>query len=227
MKPKKSIKADLEKRKAIFIQLGLVVAMSLTLIAFEWTSLPDEKSEISLNSVITDIDEIISIPREEPPIEEPKPPVPDVATAIELVDDDVPVPDVDFSTEVDKRTAIDFRNYDNDEVIEEEDKHFVVVEDMPLFNGGEPAIEFRKYIIKNLKYPAIAQENGVGGKVLVQFIVNKQGNIEDAKVLLPVDPALDQEALRVVNSSPKWTPGKQRGKAVKVIYTFPINFVLQ
>jgi len=227
MKPKKSIKADLENRKAIFIQLGLVVAMSLTLIAFEWTSLPDEKSEISLNSVITDVDEIISIPREEPPREELEPPLPDVADVIELVDDNVSVPDVDFSTEVDEHTTIDFRNYENDEVIDEEDKPFVIVEEMPLFNGGTPEIEFRKYIAQKLKYPAIAQENGVGGKVLVQFIVNKQGNIEDAKVLLPVDPALDQEALRVVNSSPRWTPGKQRGKPEKVIYTFPISFVLQ
>jgi len=227
MKPKKSSNADLEKRKGIFIQLGLIVAMSLTLIAFEWTTLPVEKNEISMHSVITDIDEIISTPREEPPTEEPEPPVPDVADVLELVDDDVVVPEVDFSSEVDEHTTIDFRNYDNEEVIEEDDEPFVVVEEMPLFNGGNPDIEFRKYIMQNLKYPEIARENGVGGKVYVQFIVNEQGNIVNAKVLLPVDPALDNEALRVVNSSPAWTPGKQRGKPAKVIYTFPINFVLQ
>lgn len=227
MKPKKSFKADLENRKGIFIQLGLVVTLSLTLIAFEWTNLPDEKSEITLNSVITYEDEIISTQREETPPEESEQALPDLVDVFELVDDDVVVPDVDFSSEVDEHTTIDFRNYGNDEVIEEDDKPFVVVEEMPLFNGGEPAVEFRKYIMENLKYPAIAQENGVGGKVYVQFIVNEQGNIVDAKILLPLDPALDQEALRVVNSSPAWTPGKQRGKPAKVIYTFPINFVLR
>lgn len=227
MKPKKSTKADLEKRKGILIQLGLVVSMSLTLIAFEWTTLPDEKSEISLSSVITYEDEIISTKRDEAPREEPEPALPDVAEVLEIVDDDVVVPEVNFSSEVDRNSSIDFRNYDNDEVIEEDDKPFVVVEDMPLFNGGDPEVEFRKYISNNLNYPSIAQENGVGGKVHVQFVVNERGNIVDAKVLLPVDPALDKEALRVVNSSPTWTPGKQRGKPAKVIYTFPISFRLQ
>jgi protein TonB len=98
---------------------------------------------------------------------------------------------------------------------------------MPTFNGGDPATEFRKYIAQNLRYPEIAAENGISGRVIVQFAVNKMGSVVDAIVVRSVDPALDKEAIRVVMSSPKWTPGKQRGKAVKVLFTFPINFVLQ
>ena len=104
---------------------------------------------------------------------------------------------------------------------------FYVVETMPLFNGGDPAPEFRKYIAQNLEYPESAAEKGVDGKVIVQFAVNKNGQVVDAVVVRSVDPALDKEALRVVNSSPRWTPGEHEGEPVKVLFTFPINFVLQ
>ena len=104
---------------------------------------------------------------------------------------------------------------------------FYVVDEMPTFNGGDPGPEFRKYIAKNLQYPESAAKNRVSGRVIVQFKVNKSGKVVDALVVRNVDPALDKEALRVVNSSPKWTPGKQEGKPVNVIFTFPINFVLQ
>ncbi|MFC2115741.1 energy transducer TonB, partial [Bacteroidota bacterium] len=103
---------------------------------------------------------------------------------------------------------------------------FFIVEDMPSFQGkGQEG--FRSWIAKNLRYPEIAAENGISGKVYVQFAVNSKGQVVDAVVVRGVDPALDKEAVRVVMSSPKWAPGKQRGKAVKVQFTFPINFVLQ
>jgi len=104
---------------------------------------------------------------------------------------------------------------------------FYIVEDMPTFNGGDPAEEFRMYIARNLKYPKSAAKNGVDGRVIVQFMVNTEGEVDNAVVVRSVDPALDKEALRVVNASPKWTPGKQRGKKVNVLFTFPINFVIQ
>ena len=136
--------------------------------------------------------------------------------------------DFDFDMEATDDTEYDFTTMitDDGEDIEEEEV-FYIVEDMPTFNGGEPATEFRKYIAQNLQYPEIAAENGVSGRVIVQFAVNKTGQVVDAVVVRSVDPALDKEAIRVVMSSPKWTPGKQRGKAVKVLFTFPINFVLQ
>jgi TonB family protein len=104
---------------------------------------------------------------------------------------------------------------------------FFVVEEMPEFNGGDPAQEFRKYISKNLEYPLIASENGISGRVIVQFQVNERGKVTDAVVVRSVDPALDKEAIRVVMSSPKWKPGKHEGKKVKILFTFPINFNLE
>jgi protein TonB len=99
------------------------------------------------------------------------------------------------------------------------------VEDMPEFPGGE--LELRKFIANNIEYPKAAQENGIQGKVYVTFVVDKNGEIANAKIARGVDPTLDQEALRVVNSLPKWIPGKQRGQKVNVSYTVPINFALQ
>jgi protein TonB len=108
---------------------------------------------------------------------------------------------------------------------EEETQVFFIVEDMPEFPGGEAAL--RQFIASAIKYPVIAQENGIQGRVYVTFVVNTDGSVADAKIARGVDPSLDKEALRVVNTLPKWKPGMQRGKAVRVSYTVPINFVLQ
>lgn len=123
-----------------------------------------------------------------------------------------------------------------DELVEENDTQteaaiaeeevFYIVEEMPTFNGGEPAMEFRKYIAQNLRYPVSATKIGTEGRVIIQFAIDKDGKVVDAVVVRSVDPALDEEAVRVVMSSPDWTPGKQRGKAVKVLFTFPINFII-
>lgn len=104
---------------------------------------------------------------------------------------------------------------------------YYVVEEMPKFNGGEPAMEFRKYIAQNLQYPEAAAEDSISGRVIVQFTVNKKGKVVNAVIVRKADPYLDEEALRVTLSSPLWTPGKQAGKEVNVLFTFPINFVIQ
>ena len=108
---------------------------------------------------------------------------------------------------------------------EAEAQVFFIVEEMPEFPGGEAAL--RAFIAKSINYPVIAQENGIQGKVYVTFVVDRDGGISDAKIARGVDPSLDKEALRVVNTLPKWKPGKQRGKPVRVSYTVPISFVLQ
>ena len=107
----------------------------------------------------------------------------------------------------------------------EEQTIFEVVENMPDFPGGQAAL--MQYLAKNIKYPTIAQENGTHGRVIVQFVVNKDGSIVDAKVVRSVDPYLDKEALRVINTMPKWKPGMQRGKPVRVKFTVPVMFRLQ
>lgn len=229
MELKKSKSADLERRKGMFVQIGLVVTLSIVLVAFEWTK--GERKDDGSDAVaeIQFEDEMMQITRREEPKPEPKPEQPKVAEVLDIVDDDVEIEDdFDFDMEATDATEYDFTSMmgDDSENIEEEEV-FYIVEDMPTFNGGDPATEFRKYIALNLQYPEIAAENGVSGRVIVQFAVNKTGQVVDAKIVRSVDPALDKEAIRVVISSPKWAPGKQRGKAVKVLFTFPINFVLQ
>lgn len=227
MELKKSKKADLENKKGIFIQVGLVVSLSVILIGFEWTSKPAVIDDTEMVKEIQFEDEMIITRREEPPKEEPKPEAPKVAEVLEIVENDEEIDDFDFDMEVDDNTEYDFAMMDDEDENIDEEQIFYIVEDMPTFNGGEPAVEFRKYIGQNLQYPEIAAENGISGRVIVQFAVNSTGKVVDAIVVRSVDPALDKEAVRVVMASPKWSPGKQRGKPVKVLFTFPINFVLQ
>jgi len=229
MDSKKSKKADLEHRKGMFLEVGLVVSLAVILVAFEWTQGENKDSDTEMVQEIQFEDEMMQITRREEPKPEPKPEQPKVAEVLDIVDDDVQIEDdFDFDMEATDDTEYDFTTMisDDEEEIDEEEV-FYIVEDMPTFNGGDPATEFRKYIAQNLRYPEIAAENGISGRVIVQFAVNKTGQVEDAVVVRSVDPALDKEAIRVVMASPKWTPGKQRGKAVKVLFTFPINFVLQ
>ena len=229
MELKKSKKADLEKRKGMFLEIGLVVALSVILVAFEWTKGEGKDNDTEVVQEIQFEDEMMQITRREEPKPEPKPEQPKVAEVLDIVDDDVEIEDdFDFDMEATDDSEYDFTSImgDDEEEIEEEEV-FYIVEDMPTFNGGDPATEFRKYIAQNLRYPEIAAENGISGRVIVQFAVNKVGQVVDAVVVRSVDPALDKEAIRVVMSSPKWTPGRQRGKSVKVLFTFPINFVLQ
>jgi protein TonB len=229
MELKKSKSASLENKKGMFIQIGLVVALSITLVAFEWTKGESKDDGSDAVAEIQFEDEMMQITRREEPKPEPKPEQPKVAEVLDIVDDDVQIEDdFDFDMEATDDTEYDFTSMmgDDSEEIQEEEV-FYIVEDMPTFNGGDPATEFRKYIAQNLQYPEIAAENGVSGRVIVQFAVDRTGKVVDAVVVRSVDPALDKEAIRVVMSSPKWTPGKQRGKAVKVLFTFPINFVLQ
>lgn len=229
MELKKSHKADLERSRGIFLQIGLVLVLSLVWVAFEWSSRPEELGEEKLIAETTyEVEEMQVTRREEQPKPEPQQQQ-QVTEILNIVEDDVEIDDdFDFDMEADANTEFEFTGFVDDMEEEfEEEEVFYIVEDMPTFNGGQPAIEFRKYIAQNLRYPDIAAENGISGRVIVQFAVNGKGRVVDANVVAGVDPALDKEAIRVVMSSPPWTPGKQRGKPVKVLFTFPINFVLQ
>ena len=226
MEKKKSRKANQERNRPMFIQIGLIVALSIILVAFEWTSNPSESDNIQMVQEIQFEDEMM-ITRREEPREEPKPETPKVAEVLDIVDDDVEIDDFDFDMEVDENTEYDFFvSDDGEEDIVEEDIPFVIVSNMPKFQGGD-LMTFWKYCQENTKYPEIAAENGVSGTVTVQFVVNKQGYVVDAVVVRNVDPALDREALRVINSSPKWTPGDNRGKPASVMMNLPIKFILQ
>lgn len=227
MELKKSHKADLERKRMIFLEIGLIVVLGLTLVAFEWTSRPSKGSELQISTEDIGDEEQIPITRQQQ--EQTPPPQTQVVVELNIVDNDV---ELDDQLELEDQSAndnmaMDIVAYtakdDGEEVVEEV---FIIVEDMPTFQGGDQNA-FRTWIQQNLRYPEIAQENGISGKVYVQFAVNSRGEVVDVKVVRGVDPALDKEAVRVVSSSPKWVPGKQRGKPVKVQFTFPIVFVLQ
>ena len=226
MEPKKSKKADLESRKGIFLEIGLVIVLAVTLFAFEWSSKP----KLSSNLVeLTDMDleeEIIPVTREQEVKPPPPPPTPKVTEVLRIVEDDAVIEDelIIEDAEADQDMEVDIAEFREEEEVAEEEVFFIV-EDMPSFQG-QGLEGFRTWIVQNMKYPEIAVENGISGTVFIQFIVNSKGKVVDAVVVRSVDPAIDAEALRVVMSSPAWSPGKQRGKPVKVKSTIPINFVL-
>lgn len=227
MELKKSNKADLESKKNFFFLLGLVTALGITLLAFEWTTKPKKVEDLGAVQATAIEEEIIPITREME-VKPPPPPPPATVEVLNIVDNDVEIEDeLIIESEADATTIIDVAPVvvQKEEEEEEEAEVFFIVEDMPEFPGGELAL--RKWIATEIKYPTIAQENGVAGKVYVTFVVGKDGSVSNAVIARGVDPSLDKEALRVVNLMPKWQPGKQRGKPVNVSYTVPINFVLQ
>jgi periplasmic protein TonB len=229
MEPKKSKKADLERNRGLFFGAGLVVVLVLVLFAFEWKSVPyEEPVRRMMTEPVYETEEMQITRREQPraiPVQQEQ----KISEVLNVVANDALSEEkTDFDVEANSETEISFPGIPGEEVeYFNEDDVYTFVEEMPTFNGGDPAIEFRKYIFRNLHYPEIASKNGISGRVVIQFTVNALGKVTDAVVIVPLDPALDKEALRVVLDSPAWTPGKQRGRAVKVQYTFPINFVLR
>lgn len=229
METKKSPKADLENKKSIFMQIGLVAALALVLIAFEWNSSDGKSSDqYALNEESVE-EEIMPITTQEVKPVLPPPPPPQVMDVLNIVEDNANVDDelVLADTESDQNTQVEYVapvEVEKEEEVEEATVFFIV-EEMPQFPGG-PA-ELNKYIAQSVKYPVIAQENGIQGRVYISFVVNSKGKIENVKVARGVDSSLDKEAVRVVESMPDWKPGKQGNKAVKVSFTIPVNFVLQ
>ncbi len=229
MEVKKSPKADLKNRKLLFIEIGFVVSLLIVLFAFEWTT--KEKKESVMQAESTEIieEEIIPITQDTPPPPPETPQMPVMSDLIEIVDDDIVVENDIINLEDDANLGVEIIDYVEqveDEVVEEETIPFMFVEEKPKFNGGD-ANEFSKWVGKNLVYPDIAKENGVSGRVMLQFTINPDGSLSNIIVLRGVDESLDKEAVRVVSQSPKWTPGRQRDRAVKVSYTFPVIFQLR
>lgn|SRR5690554_150119 len=227
MEVKKTPKADLESKKTVFLQIGLVVVLSLVLVAFEWTS-TDVNVDFSLQEEDIEVEEeIIPITRQEEVKPPPPPPPPAVADILNIVEDDVELDEEleIMDTEMSQDDIVDFSNMVFEEETRDEGEIFMIVEEMPEFPGGTEALQ--KYLAQSVRYPVIAQENGIQGRVYIQFVINQNGEVTNATILRGVDPSLDREALRVVEAMPKWKPGKQRNRPVRVSYTVPINFVLQ
>jgi protein TonB len=222
MEMKKSPEANLEKKRLPLIIIGLLFSTALVLVAFEWKTFETQVKDLGELELDLIEEEIIPISQQQPP---PPPPPPAPTTVIEIVEDEEEIEEelVIEDLEVDEETEIEFIEEVEEEV--EEEQIFTIVEEMPSFPGGEAAL--MKYLGKNIKYPAIAKDAGIQGTVYVTFVVNEEGAVKDVQVLRSIGGGCDEEAIRVVESMPKWKPGKQRGKSVKVQYNLPIRFTLK
>ena len=229
MEVKKTPKASLENKRALFIEIGLIVALAVVYIAFNWTSKDVQVSTLEAENQVLQEEEIIPITQETPPPPPEAPKIPVLSDQIDIVDDEIEVDNDFLSLEDSDDMGVEIMDYvENvqEEVVEEEAIPFQLVEEKPSFMGGD-ANQFSAWVNKRLVYPEIAKENGVQGRVTLQFTVEKDGSVTKVKVLRGVDPSLDKEAVRVVSMSPKWKPGKQRDRAVPVTYTFPVYFQLR
>ena len=226
MEEKKSPKANLENKKLMFIQIGMIISLLIAWAAFEYKSYDKRQLDESFKRQAENIEEdLVEITKQEE--QKPQPvEVPQQTTQLEIVDDNVETKDIEINAEVDQQEVIE--EYVPVEVEEEEVQEqeiFQIVEEMPAYPGGDQKL--MEYVAKNIKYPQIARETGIQGRVFVGFVVEPDGSVSNVKVLRGIGGGCDEEAMRVVKSMPKWKPGKQRGKAVRVSYMLPVNFKLQ
>ena len=229
MEIKKTEKASLENKRLIFAEVGLVAALLVVYAGLESSSRVRQASLLPVNTVVDDEDDILAVTLDTPPPAPEVPALPTLSDVLEIVDDNVTV-DLDFQSLDDTDVPVDIQQYKYQEVAQEEVEDeiipSVIVQQKPTFNGGD-ANEFSKWVQSHLVYPDIAKENGAEGRVTLQFTISKDGRLEDVKVLSAPDESLAKEAVRVVSSSPKWEPGRQRDRAVKVSYTFPVIYRLR
>ncbi len=226
MEEKKSPKANLENKKLMFMQIGMIISLLVAWLAFEHKNYDKrEIDESLLNREIVEDLEMTEITKQEEPKPQPVE-LPKQTTQLEIVQDDVEVEDIEINAEVDQTEVIEEYvpvDVEDEEVVEQE--IFQIVEEMPTFPGGEAKL--MEYVAKNIKYPQIARETGIQGRVFVGFVVEPDGSISNVKLLRGIGGGCDEEAMRVIKSLPKWKPGKQRGKAVRVSYQIPVFFKLQ
>ena len=227
MEIKKSEKADLERGKGTSILIGFVMALAVMFVALEWTEREvEDNSDLYMARETTITEEMVPITLPEKKTVPPPPAAVAKADIIKIVEDDA---DIEEEIMVSTEDQVEWVDLDEVDYIEvepepEEEEVFMVVEDAPEFPGGINAL--LEYLKKNIKYPAICRDNNIQGRVIVSFVVNKDGKIVDPEVVKGVNPSLDKEALRVISTMPNWKPGYQRGKPVRVKYSVPVNFRL-
>ena len=230
MEVKKSPKANLENKKMFYRELGLILALGVILCAFEWSTSEKAESVIQQEEAAPIEVEEIPVTTEAPPPPPETPKIPQLSDMIEVVNDDVVVDtDLFISLEDEADMGVEIMDYVAEvaeETIEEAPIPFTLVEEKPSFNGGD-ANQFVRWVQSNMVFSEAARENGISGRIFVQFTIEPDGSLTNIKILRGLDPSLDQEVIRVVSSSPKWTPGKQRDKAVRVTYQFPVTFQLR
>ena len=229
MEIKKSPKADLENKKMLFLEIGLVIALAVAGTAFAISSKPEPEPYTPPKQDVREqefeMDRTVQEQEQQPEQQKAKTQV--LADVLTIVSNDTKIdtPDLLFS---DDASAFDDFEFEVEEVVENivEEEIFVTAEEMPTFQGGDLS-KFRNWVMQNVKYPQIALENGIQGNVVVKFVVEKDGKLSNIQVLQTPDKTLADAAVQVLQKSPKWKPGKQRNKPVRVTYTLPVSFKIQ
>lgn len=224
MEIKKNPKIDLRRKYGLFLNIGLVISLLIAITAFEWRFY-DTGNMMDLGKVNDDFEDIMEIPpTEQPPPPPPKVQQPDIIEVPDEqeIEEDI---DVDLDVEITDETEVEDMVFEEKPKEEVADEIFTIVEQQPSPKGGMPA--FYEYVSKNLKYPAQARRMGIEGRVFVQFVIEKDGSITDVKAIKGIGAGCDEEAERVIKEAPKWNPGKQRGRPVRVRMILPITFKLE
>lgn len=227
MEKKKNERADLQNKRLLFTEIGCILALAAVYFGFEYTTAEVRTAALEDAGTVVEVEDMIPITFDTPP---PPPALPQIVLSdiLDIVDDDIEVDDehILLPDDFDAPVLITDCFEIVEEEAEEETLPFILVEEKPKFIGKD-ANEFSRWVNQRLDYPQVCIENGVQGRVTLEFTIRADGSLSDIKVLRGVDPALDSEAVRVVQSSPKWTPGRQRDRAVAVTYTFPVIFRLR
>jgi len=238
MKPKKNPAKDLQRNSSLYFAIGLTIVLFISWQAIEWKTY----EKLGFGYEALDVDEVDD---EEVPITEqlktpppPPPPAPPAPQVLEVVEDEEEVEETIIeSTETDQEEIIEVEDVEVEEEFDDDPVPFAVIEDVPIYPGCENVAkserrncfqeQIYKHINKNFRYPEIAQEMGIQGRVYMHFVIDKDGSITDIKIARSPDRNLGKEAERIINKLPKMTPGKQRGRPVRVPFSIPITFRLQ
>ena len=223
MEAKKTEKANLENKSTFFLSIGLLISMALVVMAFEWKQYDETLASLVGKNTNT-FEEMLEVP----PTDLPPPPPPQIqAPVIIEVPDEKEIEeelDIKFDVEASEETKIEEVVVAAEEAKEEVDEIFTIVEEPASPKGGMPA--FYKYVFDKMKYPPQARRMGIEGKVFVEFVIGKDGSITDVRAVKGIGAGCDEEAVRVIQGAPSWSPGKQRGKSVKQRMVLPITFKL-
>ena len=229
MELKKSPRASLENKRLLLAETGLVIALLAVYAGFETSTRAQETAYLVDTTTAPEEIDIIPVVLQTPPPAPEIPALPQLSDELEIVEDDVTV-DLDFQNLEDNDIPVNIQDYIHQEVVEVEDEdeviQFVCVEQKPTFQGQD-ANAFAAWVNARVQYPELAKDNGVEGRVVLQFTIGTDGRLQDLRVLSSPDETLSRESLRVVSSSPKWEPGRQRDRAVKVRFTFPVIYRLR
>ena len=210
--------ADLRKQYPLYVQIGLVLSLTLLIVAFRVNMSTQSSFEVQMEEQETvDMKQIQQTQQEKEPPPPPKPPVPQEVPNDEVIENDT---DFDASLDMDQELDVGEGPPGDDEEEEEEQEIFMVVENQPELKGGMKALQ------ESVEYPEFAKKAGIEGRVIVQFVVNEQGNVQNPKVTRGVHKLLNKEAIKAVKEQ-SFKPGKQRGEAVKVQMSLPVTFRLQ